>query len=338
MPADATPAGLRTDRVGTSRRLVCYLAPRAAPAVSSVMQELREAVIDPPRPHPARTGLRYALSAYTLSKLEKLARAKFEIGRYTNNDAIAADNIDPLALHNIAQSVNASSEIEGEEVPVEKLELALAAVTKPTARHIDEDLDTRMLAVSSIIRTLLWMLLTPPAEFVTFEFVCAVHQRMFETTQQDAGRIKTKRVSIQGGLYAVKTLPPEKAENFLRALCQRTNERLRTSETSQFLTVAEFVLDFLAIHPFHDGNGRTARLLSTYLLERSGYHFARFYPVDTVILENRQGYYDALFRSQARWYQPDEDLTPWIDFYTDAVFTQYSRAFQRVKDAQIRQR
>lgn len=303
------------------------------------MHELREAVIDPDQPYPIKAGPRYDLSPYTLEKLEKLARAKFEIGRFTSDDAIGPNNTDEAALRNIAQSVNASSEIEGEEIPASKLDLALAAATKPTARRIDEDLERRMLAVASIIRTLLWALLEPPPEFLTFDFVLEVHRRMFETTNPDvAGRIKTKRVAIEGGLYSVKTLPPEKSELFLRQLCDRANKSLISDDKSRFLTTAEFVLDFLAIHPFHDGNGRTARLLSTYLLERSGYHFARFYPLDHVILENRDAYYEALFRAQQRWYQPDEDLTPWIEFYTDMVFQQYLRAFQRVKDAHVRQR
>lgn len=303
------------------------------------MQELREAVIDPEQPWPVRAGLRYDLSPYTLAKLEKLARAKFEIGRFTTDDVIGPNNTDATALWNIAQSVNASSEIEGEEVPASRLDLALAAATRPSERRIDEELERRMLAVSAIIRTLLWTLVEPPNEFVSFDFVLEVHRRMFETTSPDtAGRIKTKRVSIEGGLYDVKTLPPEKSELFLRELCKRANADLIAADTSRFLTTAEFILDFLAIHPFHDGNGRTARLLSTYLLERSGYHFARFYPLDTVILENRDAYYEALFRAQQRWYQTDEDLTPWIEFYTDMVFNQYVRAFQRVKDAHVRQR
>lgn len=303
------------------------------------MQERREAVIDPPHPYPARAGLRYELSPYTVAKLEKLAQAKFEIGRFTNDDVIGPQNLDEVALRNIAQSVNASSEIEGEEVPASKLDLALAAATKPSARHIDEELERRMVAVSSIIRTLLWTLVEPPRELITFELVLEVHRRMFEATAPEvAGRIKTKRVAIEGGLYAVKTLPPEKSALFLRELCDRTNRDLGDPDRSRFLATAEFVLDFLAIHPFHDGNGRTARLLSTYLLERSGYHFARFYPLDTVILENRDAYYEALFRSQQRWYGSDEDLTPWIEFYTDMVFQQYVRAFQRVKDAHVRQR
>jgi Fic family protein len=146
------------------------------------MHELREAVIDPAQPYPIKAGPRYDLSPYTLEKLEKLARAKVEIGRFTSDDAIGPNNADEAALRNIAQSVNASSEIEGEEIPASKLDLALAAATRPTARRIDEDLERRMLAVASIIRTLLWALVEPPSEFISFEFVLEVHRRMFETT------------------------------------------------------------------------------------------------------------------------------------------------------------
>jgi Fic family protein len=306
---------------------------------NAIMQEVREAIIDAETPIPLRTGLRYLVSAYTLAQLEKIGEARFEIGRLTTEEFLAPWNADAAALWNIAQSVNASSEIEGEEIPAEKLELALAAATKPTARHIDEELERRMEAISSIIRTLLWTLLDPPPEFVSFDFILDVHRRMFAATiGESAGQLKTRRVTIEGAGYSIKTLPPEKAEHFLRGLCERTNNALVVNERSRLLTVAEFVLDFLAIHPFHDGNGRAARLLSTYLLERCGYHFARFYPVDTVILERRTDYYDALFRAQSRWYQTDEDLTPWIEFYTDVLFSQYSRALQRVRDANARAR
>src|ERR1700741_3324514 len=133
------------------------------------MHELREAVIDPAQPYTLRAGLRYERSPYTVAKLEKLASAKFEIGRFTSDGFISPNNIDETALRNIAQSVNASSEIEGEEIPASKLDLALAAATKPSERRIDEDLERRMLAVSSIIRTLLWTLVEPPREVISFE-------------------------------------------------------------------------------------------------------------------------------------------------------------------------
>jgi Fic family protein len=294
----------------------------------------RNATLNPDHPDPARRGLRYSLSPYTLGKLEKLARAKFEIGKFHPDEVIPPST----ALWNIAQSVNASSEIEGEEVPASNLELALAAATEPSARRINEELEGRLAAISAIIKAQLWALFEFPREFISYEFVLELHQRMFATTKPHiAGRIKEHKVSIEGGGYNIKTLPPDKSELFLRRLCDRANDAFASADYSKFLITAEFVVDFLAIHPFLDGNGRTARLLSTYLLERSGYHFARFYPVDNVILERRSEYYEALFKAQSRWYMPDEDLSEWVEFYTNAVFNQYSRAFQKVKDANARQ-
>jgi Fic family protein len=67
-------------------------------------------------------------------------------------------------------------------------------------------------------------------------------------------------------------------------------------------------------------------------LERSGYYFARFYPLDQVILETRSDFYRALYKAQQRWYLEGEDLTPWIEYYTNAVFVQGTRARQRVRE------
>jgi Fic family protein len=101
--------------------------------------------------------------------------------------------------------------------------------------------------------------------------------------------------------------------------------------------IAEFILDFLAIHPFEDGNGRAARLLSTYLLERSGYNFTRFYPLDQVIMDSRNAYFEALFEAQSKWYQKDENMTPWIVFYVDAIFKQWERSLAEIRDKSLKQ-
>lgn len=298
-----------------------------------------ENVIDATVPDPARKGPRYTLSPGTLDKAEKLARARFEIRELAAGDVARWKKADDEPIWPIAQSVNASSEIEGEELPASELELALAAVTSPSARRIDEELERRREAIRAIYATYIWVLSEPPRAFLSYDFVLEVHRRMFASTKGgEAGRIKEKRVEIRGGGYSIKTLPPEKTEEFLRRLCERANDAYVRGEESPFLITAEVILDFLAIHPFHDGNGRIARLLSTYLLERSGYHFSRFYPLDTIILETRSDYYRALFDAQRQWYQPGEDLTPWIDYYTNAVFNQYLRALQRVKDQHERQK
>ncbi|MEK7730408.1 MAG: Fic family protein, partial [Planctomycetota bacterium] len=180
----------------------------------------------------------------------------------------------------IAQSVNASSEIEGEHVQAEHLPLVLTLTSSIGEEHLSPDEKRRLDATKSITEACLWALQRDERTAITFDFVMELHRRMFESTCPTiAGTLKTKDVFIRGAGYDIKTLPREKTETFLRALCERTSRTFELAhdhaEASTFLCVAEFLCDFLAIHPFADGNGRTSRILSTYLLERAGYHFAR---------------------------------------------------------------
>lgn len=181
-----------------------------------------------------------------------------------------------------------------------------------------------------------------PEKPVEPAFILDVHQRMFRKLPY-AGKLKTERIVINGRpLYHITTLPPERCEEFLAVLCARTNAKLDDARVhaneSIVLSIAEFLCDFLAIHPFQDGNGRVARLLSTYLLERYGYRFARFAPIDSVVLETRADYYEALCKAQSNWLLPDEDLTPWIWYYVKSVYQQCRVAWERVIARQAEER
>jgi len=275
------------------------------------------------------------LSQSLLGKLERLAKARFYIRELTGED-ITKWTEAPEQYWMIAQSVNASSEIEGEHLQAGHLPLVLASPQTIGEEHLNQEEKRRLDATKSIVAACLWALQSDTRTTISFEFVMELHARMFDSTLPDiAGKLKEKQIAIRGAGYDVRTLPSEKAEVFLRALCERTSRMFKLAhdhaEASMFLCSAEFVCDFLAIHPFTDGNGRTARILSMYLLERSGYHFARFYPLEQVTLETRPQYYDSLFRAQRCWYGADEDLTPWIEYYTESVFAQWEQAHKRVR-------
>lgn len=302
---------------------------------------LKKNVIDPPDFRPAKRGLRYELEHWTLGKLERLAKSRFRIRELTNIDLEDWKNIGVDVNRNIAQSVNASSEIEGEAVEVDKLTILEAPVTDPIVGRVDDELGTRITAIRSIYEAYLWMLCSDNTPVISYELILECHKRMFESTKgEKAGVIKRKSVFIQGGGYDIETLSPSRTQECLRSVCARFSANwessVRYADYSRFLLIAEFILDFLAIHPFEDGNGRTARLLSTYLLEKAGYHFARFYPVDSVILEQRREYYSALYNGQKNWYKEDEDITEWVEFYTNVIFTQWTRAYERVKEEYLR--
>lgn len=293
----------------------------------------------------ANDNIRFKVSHYTLGKLERLAKARFRIRQLTNEDLTDWQNISNNTFQVLAQSVNASSEIEGESISAEEQSILNAPVTEPfDGVSMNSELATRREAIRSIYNAYLWMLSNDSEiPIISYEMIVECHKKMFETTKADkAGVIKKKKVVISGGDYHIETLLPELSEEYLRKICSEFNSKWddakKYSEYSRFILIAEFILDFLAIHPFSDGNGRLARLLSTYLLEKAGYHFARFYPIDAIILEFRAEYYEALYEGQLNWYKEGGDITKWIEFYSTVVFKQWKRAYERVKDEHLRKK
>ncbi len=76
-----------------------------------------------------------------------------------------------------------------------------------------------------------------------------------------------------------------------------------------------FMLDFLTIHPFVDGNGRVSRLLTTRLLSETGYGVGRYISIEGLVYVWRDDYYDALAASTARWHEGSHDPWPWLRFF-----------------------
>jgi len=83
------------------------------------------------------------------------------------------------------------------------------------------------------------------------------------------------------------------------------------------------VLDFLCIHPFADGNGRTARLLTLLLLYRFGYTVGRYISLERVIEDSRDTYYEALEASSERWHEGQHDPFPWLEYWWGTLLRAY---------------
>lgn len=90
------------------------------------------------------------------------------------------------------------------------------------------------------------------------------------------------------------------------------------------------VLDFLCIHPFTDGNGRVARLLSLLLLYHFGYHVGRYISLERIIEESRRTYYEALERSSHGWHDHTHDPHPWLGYFWGVLIRAYSEFEDRV--------
>ncbi|MDQ2737494.1 MAG: Fic family protein, partial [Actinomycetota bacterium] len=85
------------------------------------------------------------------------------------------------------------------------------------------------------------------------------------------------------------------------------------------------------IHPFADGNGRVARLATSYLMQRSGYHVGRYVSLEQLIYDSKDDYYAALAASTAGWFDDGRhDLWPWARYLLERLATAYGRFEDRV--------
>lgn len=90
------------------------------------------------------------------------------------------------------------------------------------------------------------------------------------------------------------------------------------------------ILDFLCIHPFLDGNGRVARLLSLMLLYHFNYEVGRYISLERIIEESKETYYEALEASSTNWHEGTHDVMPWLNYFCGVLLRAYREFEERV--------
>ena len=98
---------------------------------------------------------------------------------------------------------------------------------------------------------------------------------------------------------------------------------MKAGRVEPLLLIAMYVLDFLCIHPFLDGNGRMARLLSVLLLHQQGYEVGRYISLERLIEQTKESYYDTLYRASQGWHEDRHDPLPWISYWLGTVLAAY---------------
>lgn len=120
--------------------------------------------------------------------------------------------------------------------------------------------------------------------------------------------------------------PPYLVKPEMESIISWTNEQLEAGEIHPLLVIANFIFEFLAIHPFKDGNGRMSRALNNLLLLKAGYGYIPYVSLDEIIEETKADYYLAL-RAVQKFHKTDyENITPWVNYLLDAFFKQIEQA------------
>jgi Fic family protein len=156
-------------------------------------------------------------------------------------------------------------------------------------------------------------------ESLSVPFLLRLHRQLFQHAGGRGGYLKTDPnyiVSYERGHREVvfEPPPPRDTEFLLRETFDRYNGAQHDEVGHPLVLIGALILDVLAIHPVADGNGRLARLLTTYELLAQGYGAAKYVSLEQRIYESKNTYYQRLYDSQQRWHTGEHTIWPWVSY------------------------
>ena len=128
-----------------------------------------------------------------------------------------------------------------------------------------------------------------------------------------------------------KTATPFDTPRLMKELIKWFKEALEVQSLHPLLAIAVFIVLFLQIHPFQDGNGRLSRILTTLFLLRSGYNYIPYSSLENIIEQNKESYYLALRKTQKTIYNKNPNWQPWIVFFLQSLQKQVKRLIKKIE-------
>ena len=163
----------------------------------------------------------------------------------------------------------------------------------------------------------------------TDNVVLQLHRDLMKYSGKEGGRWKSTANEItetlRDGSKRIRFVPvgPHQTPECMRVLHDRYRQLTTEQNWDPLLLIPFYVLDFLCIHPFLDGNGRMARLLTVLLLYHQGYEVGRYISLERVVEKTKESYYDTLFVSSQGWHEGKHDILPWTEYFLSTILAAY---------------
>lgn len=262
--------------------------------------------------------------AITSDILNKIA----EIDRFAgswSSDELKLTPADLKSMKRVAtiESVGSSNRIEGNKMTDAEIEALFSNIDKKSFSSRDEE---EVAGYSDLINTIFENYEDIP---LTENYIKQLHQILLKYSQKDErhrGEYKTdtNRVAAYdaagretGTIF--ETAAPFDTPRLMRELVQWTNDTLSDHFLHPLIVIGVFVVHFLSIHPFLDGNGRLSRALTVLLMLKSKYGYMPYASMESVIEANKDAYYRALRGTQKTIWSDKTDYEPWLSFFMTSL-------------------
>lgn len=221
------------------------------------------------------------------------------------------------------ESIGSSTRIEGSNLSNAEVDAFLADIAVRSFQSRDEQ---EVAGYADVMRTIFedWTMI-PFSESA----IRQLHRLLLAHSARDdwhRGAYKTSSNAVAAfdanGVNAgvvFQTAEPFETPRLMPDLVDWTNQQLANGPHHPLLVIGAFVVSFLQIHPFQNGNGRLSRALTTLLLLKEGYAYVPYSSLESVIERNKGEYYRALRQTQVTLLGQRPDWTPWLDFFLSAL-------------------
>lgn len=163
------------------------------------------------------------------------------------------------------------------------------------------------------------------------------HSTVYRYMSEDGGDWKMVDNEIveknpDGSIRRIRFKPVSAVETpeAMDGLVENYKEAIHRHNKEPLVVIPLAVLDFLCVHPFRDGNGRVARLLTLLLLYHFDYQVGRYISLERIFEESKETYYETLEKSSKGWHQGEHDVFPWMNYFWGVLLRAYREFEERV--------
>ncbi|NLD27602.1 MAG: Fic family protein [Myxococcales bacterium] len=274
----------------------------------------------------------------SLSFTESNTSTLQKIGEYKGKQALffqqTPEILESLKQVAIIESSESSNRLEGITAPHERIENIVLKKTDLKNRSEQEIAGYRD-ALNLIHESAMHMDLS---NNIILQLHALIHRYMPAT----AGQWKMTENDIveknpDGTIIRVRFKPVSAVATpgFMDELIHNYKQAIHQDGREPLVILPLVILDFLCVHPFSDGNGRVARLLTLMLLYQFGYEVGRFISLERIFEESKETYYESLEKSSQGWHESKHDPLSWMTYFWGALLRAYREFEQRVGNVKI---
>ena len=228
------------------------------------------------------------------------------------------------------QSTEASNKIEGIFTSDERLKKLVTNKTTPRSRNEQEIAGYRDV-LSTIHDNYEFIPVRPSIILQLHRDLYKFSGKFIGGAYKNADNVIADEDNEGNRFVRFQPIPAWETPDSIEALCDAFDDAIARNEADPLPIIPMFILDFLCIHPFNDGNGRMSRLLTLLLLYRAGYIVGKYISIEKVIETTKDTYYEALQSSSQGWHEEENDYTHFVRYRLGVILSAYRDFSSRVR-------